>query len=324
MKGATYLVRCPRGAVAGERTIAVDCDVLPADGGTGTFDTALTLSNVTDQAWVTGSALYTSPTDNSSLTFFIQTQNGNLSSFYVDNISIAQIQGPPGPPGNTTGASATFESGTAEGWRPRIGRETVSPSSADAHSGSFSLLTTGRQATFDGPAFDVTNVMFNGSRYVVSVWAKLAPGQPDSQLRVSLQRNAGSFTSFHTVVGNTTVTANAWVRLQATFDDALANTSLTMYVETNRAAWFATMAITACPAAVAEADIRRSDDGPVLPDRRGGRHPGGHPGRAGFSPKQALQQHNVGQRHEVGRDRAHRGDVHLRPGRRRGLLRQGQ
>ena len=258
-KGATYLVTVSARLVAGQPTTNVLASFSRTPtGGTGTFDTALTLSNVTDQAWVTGSALYTSPTDNSSLTFFIQTQNGNLSSFYVDNISIAQIQGPPGPPGNTTGASATFESGTAEGWKPRIGRETLSPSSADAHSGSFSLLTTGRQATFDGPAFDVTNVMFNGSRYVVSVWAKLAPGQPDSQLRVSLQRNAGSFTSFHTVVGNTTVTANAWVRLQATFDDALANTSLTMYVETNGGTasfYIDDFSITFLPPAVAERDI---------------------------------------------------------------------
>ena len=258
-KGATYLVTVSARLVAGQTTTNVlGTFSRTPTGGTGTFDTPLTLSNVTDQAWVTGSALYTSPTDNSSLTFFIQTPNGNLSSFYVDAISIAQIAGPPGPPGNTTGASATFESGTTEGWKPRIGRETLTPTTADAHGGSFSLLTTGRQAAFDGPAYDVTNVMFNGSRYFVSVWAKLAPGQPDSQLRVSLQRNAGSFTSFHTVVGNTTVTANAWVRLQATYDVALANTSLTMYVESSSGTasfYIDDFSITFVPPAIAETNI---------------------------------------------------------------------
>ena len=58
------------------------------------------------------------------------------------------------------------------------------------------------------------------------------PGQPDTQLRVSLDRKLGTATeTFHQVVGNTTVTANAWVRLQATYNQALANSSLTLYVE---------------------------------------------------------------------------------------------
>src|SRR4029078_6827413 len=132
---------------------------------------------------------------------------------------------------NTTGASADFESGTLEGWSSRTGVEVVANSTADAPGGTHTLLTTNRPSAFRGPAFNVSNVMFNGSRYFVSLWAKLAPGQPDSQLRVSLQRTAGTINTFHTVVGKQTVTANAWVRLQATYDDALANSSLTMYVE---------------------------------------------------------------------------------------------
>jgi hypothetical protein len=47
-------------------------------------------------------------------------------------------------------------------------------------------------------------------------------------------RNIGSFpATFHTVVPNTTVTAGAWVRLTATIDLVLANTSLILYVESN-------------------------------------------------------------------------------------------
>src|SRR5262249_21852926 len=154
--------------------------------------------------------VYSFATDNSGLIFYVQTASGN-ASYYIDNVSIAQVAPPPGPPGNTTGASSSFESNTAEGWRSRTGGETVAVSTADAHGGTTRLLTSNRTAAFQGPAFDVTNVMFNGSRYVVSVWAKLAPGQADSQLRVSLQRNLGTATTtFHTVVGNTAVTANAW------------------------------------------------------------------------------------------------------------------
>jgi endo-1,4-beta-xylanase len=257
-KGATYQVTLSVRMVAGQPTTTI----LPTfqrtpTGGSAQFDTVTTISNVTDQAWVTATALYSFSTDNSGLIFYVQTQSGN-ASYYIDTVSIAQVAPPPGPPGNTTGASSTFESGTTEGWKSRTGGETVANSTADAHGGTHSLLTSNRTATFQGPAFDVTNVMFNGSRYVVSVWAKLAPGQADTQLRVSLQRNIGTITTFHTVVGNTTVTQNAWVRLQATYDVALANSQLTMYVESASGTpsfYIDDFSITFVPPAVAERDI---------------------------------------------------------------------
>jgi endo-1,4-beta-xylanase len=230
-KGATYQIMVSARLVAGQPTSNLLASVARTPtGGSTAFDTVATANNVTDQAWVTLSGLYSFTTTNSSLTFYVQTASGT-ASYYIDTVSIAQVAPPPGPPGNTNGASSGFESNTTEGWKSRINVETVAPTNADAHSGNFSLLTSGRTAAFQGPAFDVTNVMFNGSQYVVSVWAKLAPGQPDSQLRVSLQRNAGTVTTFHTVVGNTPVTANAWVRLQTTYSVALANSSLTLYVE---------------------------------------------------------------------------------------------
>ena len=50
--------------------------------------------------------------------------------------------------------------------------------------------------------------MFNGSRYRVSLWAKLAPGETEHAARVSLERRLGTITTtFHTLVNNTTVTA---------------------------------------------------------------------------------------------------------------------
>src|SRR5262249_37007144 len=148
-------------------------------GGSSQFDTVMTISNVTDAAWVTASGLYSFTTDNSGLTFYVQTSGSAsaMASYYIDTVSFTLIAPPPGPPGNTTGASAGFESGTLEGWASRTGGEMVANSTADAHGGTHSLLTTNRTQTFQGPAFNVTNVMFNGSRYVVSVWAKLAPGQ---------------------------------------------------------------------------------------------------------------------------------------------------
>ena len=230
-KGATYQVTVSARLQTGQpaSTLIATFQRTPT-GGSAAFDQVVSAS-VTDQAWVTMTGIYSFSTDNSTLIFYVQTASGN-ASYYIDAVSIAQVAPPPGPPGNTAGASSTFESQTTEGWKSRTGGETVAVTNADAHGGSFSLLTSNRTATFQGPTFDVTNVMFNGSQYVVSLWAKLAPGQPDTQLRVSLDRKLGTATeTFHQVVGNTTVTANAWVRLQATYNQALANSSLTLYVE---------------------------------------------------------------------------------------------
>src|SRR5262249_34540168 len=85
--------------------------------------------------------------------------------------------------------------------------------------------------TYSGPTIDAAGKMCNGSQYNVSVWAKLAPGEADTQLRVSIQRSLGGTTSFNTLIGNTTVTANAWVHLSATVDFAFDYDTLSIYVE---------------------------------------------------------------------------------------------
>ncbi|HXU61480.1 MAG TPA: endo-1,4-beta-xylanase [Polyangia bacterium] len=229
-KGATYQVTVSARMVTGEAasTLQATMQRTPT-GGSAQFDSVASAS-VTDQAWVTISGIYSFTTDNSGLIFYVQSSSGT-ASFFIDAVSITQLAPPAGPPGNTAGAASTFESNTTEGWTTHFGIGTVAPTTADAHGGSHSLLTTGRSGSFAGPAYDVTNVMFNGSRYVVSLWAKMAPGAETEQLRISLDRKLGSTETFHQVVGNTTVTSGAWVRLQATYDMALANTSAVLYVE---------------------------------------------------------------------------------------------
>ena len=232
-KGATYQVTAWVRLVAGEAPTQIRVTMQRTVSGSNSFDSIASSSatGVTDAAWVQLSGLYAfGGNDPSALLLYIESSSAT-ASYYVDDLSIVKIADPPGPPPNTNGLVSTFESGATEGWGPRIGDETVTVTSADAHSGANSLLTTGRTTAFRGVAANVTNIMFNGSRYRVSLWAKLAPGQAPTQLRVSLQRNAGTITTFHQVIGNTNVTSDAWVRLTTTFDVALANSSLILYVE---------------------------------------------------------------------------------------------
>jgi endo-1,4-beta-xylanase len=232
-KGATYQVTAWVRLVAGEAPTQISVTMQRTVSGGNSFDgiASSSATGVTDAAWTQLSGLYAfGGNDPSALLLYIESSSAT-ASYYVDDFSIVKIADPPGPPPNTNGLGSTFESGATEGWGPRIGDETVTVTSADAHSGANSLLTTGRTTAFRGVAVNVTNIMFSGSRYKVSLWAKLAPGAAPTQLRVSLQRNAGTITTFHQVVGNTNVTADAWVRLTTTYDVALANSSLILYVE---------------------------------------------------------------------------------------------
>jgi endo-1,4-beta-xylanase len=258
-KGATYGVTVSGRLVTGEpaTTLRVTVQRTPTGGSTA-FDFVAQNTNVTDAAWVTMTGLYTFSTDVSDLLLYVESTSAT-ASYYIDSFSIVQLAPPPGAPANTAGAASGFESGGPEGWSSRTGGEMVANTTADAHTGTHSLLTTNRTQTFQGPAFNVSNVMFNGSRYRVELWVKLAPAQAATQLRVSLQRNLGTFsTTFHTLVGNQTVTSDAWVLFATTFDDTLANTSLSLYVESasgNQSFYIDDFKITFIPPAVAERDI---------------------------------------------------------------------
>jgi endo-1,4-beta-xylanase len=258
-QGATYQVSVSARLVTGTPATTVNLTVqrTPATGSTA-FDSIKFQAAITDSAWVTLSGTYSFTTPVKDLLLYVESASAT-ASYYIDTFSVTLLAPPPGPPGNTAGAASTFESQTTEGWKSRTGGEQVAVSNADAHGGSFSLLTTNRTQTFQGPAFDVTNVMFNGSSYHVELWAKLAPGSTDTQLRVSLDRKLGSSTeTFTTVVGNTTVTAGAWVELQANFTDSLAATQLTLYVESASGTpsfYIDDFSIVFIPPAIAETNI---------------------------------------------------------------------
>jgi len=257
-KGATYQVTASVRLVPPTTATAVRVTMQQTPvGGGNQFVQIASNNNVTDAAFVRLTGLYSFGAEMTGLLLYVEATS-ETASYYLDDFSITLAPPPPGPPPNTTGAASDFESGAREGWAPRIGGETLTVTSADQHGGVNSLLTSTRTAAFSGPSFNVTNVMFNGSRYRVSLWAKLAPGEASAQLRVSLQRNAGAITTFHTVVGNTTVTADKWVNLKAVYDVALANTSLTLYVESASGTpsfYIDDFTITFVPPPVAETNI---------------------------------------------------------------------
>ncbi|MBV9225939.1 MAG: endo-1,4-beta-xylanase, partial [Acidobacteriaceae bacterium] len=173
-------------------------------------------TNVTASGWTQLTGNYTVSSSPTSLTLYLQLVGdapNTTDSFYVDNISINEISGPPGGPQDNSGISTTFEDGGLDGWSSRAGCSLVN-TTEDAHSGTHSLLVTGRTHAYDGPQISVSNKMYNGSTYSISVWVKLGPAATQSDtLRVSLQTTLSGSTTYHTVVGNTNVPLGTWVQL---------------------------------------------------------------------------------------------------------------
>ena len=124
----------------------------------------------------------------------------------------------------------TFETGTSEGWQPRIGNESVAVTAVDKYSGSYSLLTGDRDAEYDGCRINVKNAMEAGSQYRISVWVKLAPGSSPSTVKVSLQRSSGGSTTYHHVVSRS-VGPQSWARLTTVYNYKHAHENLWLYVE---------------------------------------------------------------------------------------------
>jgi endo-1,4-beta-xylanase len=216
--GATYQITGWVLLTSGEAAATANMTMRRADPGCsgGTcFDTIGTFQvPVSDSAWAQVGGTYTvSPTATSLLLYTQLVGATSAQSFYLDDVVINEISGPPTGPQDNSGISTNFEDGGLDGWSSRAGA-VLANSTADAHSGTHSLLTTSRTAAFDGPQISVSNKMYNGSQYSVSIWVKLGPSATAADtLRVSLQTTLAGTTTFHTVVGNTVVPLGTWVQL---------------------------------------------------------------------------------------------------------------
>ena len=173
-------------------------------------------TNVTSSGWTELTGTYTVSSSPTSLTLYAQlvgSAPNTTDSFYFDNVTINEISAPPGGPQDNSGITTTFEDGGLDGWSSRAGC-TLTNTTADAHTGTHSLLVTNRTADYDGPQISVNNKMYVGSEYSVSVWVKLAPTATQADtLRVSLQTTLAGTTTYHTVVNNTPVPLGQWVQL---------------------------------------------------------------------------------------------------------------
>lgn len=171
---------------------------------TGSFKNLATSAALSSTAWTKVQGVFSFnnlPGPPSSLLLYIQSSSPT-DSFYIDDVTIGEIAPPPPDPSqqDNTGITTTFEDGGFDGWSSRTGNSAVTNSTAQAHSGTHSLLVAGRVANYDGPQINVSNKMYGGSVYSISAWVMLQPTDGSNHIiNFSLQVTLDGNTSFPSV-----------------------------------------------------------------------------------------------------------------------------
>jgi endo-1,4-beta-xylanase len=170
----------------------------------GAFGNIATSGPLSSTTWtkVQGTFSFSNlPGPPTNLTLYFQSSSAT-DSFYISDVVIGELAPPPPNPSqqDNTGITTTFENGGLDGWSSRSGSSTLTNSTAAAHSGTHSLLTTGRTANFDGPQINVSNKMYNGSKYNISAWVMLVPTDGSNHvINMSLQTTLNGTTSFPSI-----------------------------------------------------------------------------------------------------------------------------
>jgi endo-1,4-beta-xylanase len=208
LAGATYqvtayvLLAAPDAA---NPTATISTKLTNCANTSGAFGNVATSAALSNTAWtkIQGNFSFSnSPGPPTSLTLYVQSSSAT-DSFYLDDVTITEVAPPPNPSlQDNTGITSTFEDGLLDGWTSRSGSSVLTNTNAAAHSGTQSLLITNRIGNFDGPQINVSNKMYNGSKYAISVWVQLVPADMTTHnIQMSLQVTLNGTTSFPGVNG---------------------------------------------------------------------------------------------------------------------------
>ncbi|MGB8096113.1 MAG: endo-1,4-beta-xylanase [Terracidiphilus sp.] len=180
----------------------------------GTYSNLATSGPLSNAVWTKVQGTFTfsnQPGPPTSLDLYFQSSSAT-DSFYISDVRIGELSPPPPPPSqqDNSGITSTFEDGGLDGWSSRSGSSTVVNSTAAAHTGTHSLLTTGRIANWDGPQISVSDKMYVGSVYNISGWVMLVPTDGSSHIiNMSLQTTLSGNTSYPSVTAYPGITVPA-------------------------------------------------------------------------------------------------------------------
>jgi|GEM_PF-1197926 len=111
--------------------------------------------------------------------------------------------------------NAGFEDADLSAWQAFAGAATLTRTTTEAHQGGAALLVHERTQSYGGPSQDLTGRLVAGTRYIVSVWVKMAT---DEATRPSLNIKSviGGSTTYTTVASLPT-DHTRWVKLSGVY-----------------------------------------------------------------------------------------------------------
>ncbi|UZN04023.1 endo-1,4-beta-xylanase [Cellulomonas sp. S1-8] len=122
--------------------------------------------------------------------------------------------------------SSDFETSVAP-WTGR-GDATATRTTDDFHTGAGSMLVAGRTANWHGAATSIASLFVSGGTYDLTAWVKLAPGEEDTTVKVTVAETPEAYTG---VTEDVAVTDDAWVELTGTYVRGDAVTGGDLYFE---------------------------------------------------------------------------------------------
>ncbi|WP_078552357.1 endo-1,4-beta-xylanase [Bacillus alkalicellulosilyticus] len=230
-KGAKYEVSGYVKLVSGQQAdnVKLSADQSGVAAGVNQWPTISGPLQVTDSEWVQFKGEYTFDLTASGVSIYFEADRNN-TEFIVDNVKIVQTAPAPNLDDDReldqSGVFSDFEDGE-QGWVPRGSGYQAVATDADAYRGNQSLLTNAPNQ-YEGPLLNVLGKMHPGHIYDLSVWVKMAEGQPATSLRISVQSGSSAFTN---VSPNVTVNDQEWVQLSGQFTLSSDPSVLNAYVE---------------------------------------------------------------------------------------------
>lgn len=196
-------------------------------GGNGVV---LECTHSTNSSSSTGSSSTNSSGTSSSSTTSSSTTSSSTTSSSSSNSSSTSSSSNGGAPVPNMLSNGDVEDGLSP-WEGR--GTTIELSQAASRSGSYSVLAANRTANWNGIAMPLGDLA-NNSQYAVSVWVKLAAGEPNSDIILTVQRVDANGTQYDNL---TSVNANSseWIQLQGTYSHTAVGTvdTLIAYVESS-------------------------------------------------------------------------------------------
>lgn len=169
--------------------------------------TAVRSAEVTADGWtrLSGTFQNNSPGRWGDIALYVESPELTLS-YYVDDLVVVSLN------------NVIINGGAEEGilpWRTQ-GGAMITQAAEQHRGGEYSLLVTGRTENWNGPVMDLPPLSV-GRVYKGSVWVRLAPGTPATQLNFTLKRTVTGGDPEYIQLSSAEVTESSWVELSGSF-----------------------------------------------------------------------------------------------------------